>query len=311
MRRRLGELLVGLGVTSAEGVARALAAQEVSHERLGSALVRLGLASPERIDAAVEVQQGAVSPLARRRLGEWLVDLGVVTGSVLERALSVPRRRGEKIGQALVRLGVATEAGIASALRAQRLAASSLGSLMVRTGALGEEQLAYALAFSRRTGRRLGDALVELGQTTGDSVQNALRLQNMVRAGISIATLAVAINVATASGADAATGGQLDVQSSASSSVNMVIPERLTLGIETVTDISDGMELAVIGGQFHQWLTGSSYLDGGTTAVSPNQLMSFSDYGALKIKLMPDENGQMPDVGEVFAGVMTVTISPT
>lgn len=163
---------------------------------------------------------------------------------------------------------------------------------------------------------------------------------------------AVAIVLLGAGGgerANAADSGQLDVTSTASSSVSLVIPERVTFAIETVTEINaetGEVSLAVVGGEFDQFLTGGSYLDGateisiegggddgafelesaagntikfqmvieteeGTQVVSPSQLLSIKDYKSLKIELLPGEDGDLPEPDETFSGVLTITISPT
>ena len=138
--------------------------------------------------------------------------------------------------------------------------------------------------------------------------------------------------------------------SSATSSVSLTIPERVTFAVETVTEINaetGELSLSVVGGEFDQLLTGSSYLDGateiaiegggddgafelesdsgatikfqlvienadGTTqTVSPNQLLTISDYKSLKFELLPGEDGDLPEPNETFSGVLTITIRPT
>ena len=159
-----------------------------------------------------------------------------------------------------------------------------------------------------------------------------------------------AISVSTADHVRAADSGQIDKTSSATSSLSLTIPERVTFAIETVTEInaeSGELSLAVIGGEFDQLLTGSSYLDGATEiaiegggddgafelesdsgnsikfqlvivnadgteqTVSPNELLTIADYRSLKIELLPGEDGDLPEPGETFSGVLTITISPT
>ena len=52
----------------------------------------------------------------RKRLGELLVEAGVIDEAQLQRALAHQRRAGGKLGQALVELGMASEPSIAAAL---------------------------------------------------------------------------------------------------------------------------------------------------------------------------------------------------
>lgn len=54
-----------------------------------------------------------------KKLGELLVERGVITGEQLEHALKVQQEKGGLIGQVIVSLGYATEETIAQAITAQ------------------------------------------------------------------------------------------------------------------------------------------------------------------------------------------------
>jgi len=54
-----------------------------------------------------------------KRIGELLIERGVITTEELEKALAYQRQNGELIGQILIKLGLATEERIAQALTAQ------------------------------------------------------------------------------------------------------------------------------------------------------------------------------------------------
>lgn len=60
-----------------------------------------------------------------KRIGEILVDAGLLTNAQIEEALNVSRRTGARLGRTLVNMGIVTEEGIAQAL-AQQLGISSI-----------------------------------------------------------------------------------------------------------------------------------------------------------------------------------------
>ncbi len=54
-----------------------------------------------------------------KKIGEILVDAGLITGAQLEEALDVSKRTGARLGRTLVNMGIVTEEGIAQALAHQ------------------------------------------------------------------------------------------------------------------------------------------------------------------------------------------------
>jgi hypothetical protein len=70
-----------------------------------------------------------MEPAAKRRLGDIIVDRGLVTPAQLDEALRVQRESGGKLGEVLVELGFLTRVGLAGVITEQwdalRLAANA------------------------------------------------------------------------------------------------------------------------------------------------------------------------------------------
>ena len=58
-------------------------------------------------------------PKIKKRLGQLLVDEGVITEEVMKKALAVQRESGEKLGEVLVNMGVTTNEQIVNAVKEQ------------------------------------------------------------------------------------------------------------------------------------------------------------------------------------------------
>jgi len=343
----IGDLLVELRAISRDVVNRALGIQNETGERFGAILVRLGLIERERLETALSLQTERRSPIRRRRLGEQLIDMGVATSEAIGRAVEHQRETGRKFGEVLLDLGIASEKAITGAIQRQKEEASSLGNLLVRMGVVNETQLAYALKLQGANGGRLGDTLLELGHINDDDLGQALGLQKLIRRGISIALVSTAISAATMGTASAATSGNLGVESSATSTISVVIPERASINIGSVGGAAaSGAEqvVAVEGGQVDMQFEGPSYLKGATTVsatgmgpdgefvlqdasgervgfnltstdspdsngIAPNQNIKLADLGNLNIDFSQggDKTG---GAGNVYFGVVTLMVSP-
>jgi hypothetical protein len=343
----IGDLLVELRATTSDIVARASAIQKDTGERLGAILVRLGLIDQEKLDTALSVQSDLRSPLRRKWLGEHLVDMGVATTDAINKAIEHQKKTGRRLGEALMEPGIASEKAITGAIQKQKEEASSVGNLLVRMGVVNEAQLSYALKVQSNSGGRIGDTLVELGHIDEDALNQALGLQKLVRRGISIALVSAAISAATAGTASAATQGDMSVESSATSTISVVIPERASINIGSGgaggAD-GGGSQIAVEGGQVDMSFNGPSYLKGATTVsatgmgadgefvlqdasgekvgfsltsaddaenggIAPNQNIQLADIGNLSIDF-PQGGDKTGGTGNVYFGVVTLMVSP-
>lgn len=102
----------------------------------------------------------------RKRLGDLLLEAGLLQQDQLQQALQHVTRQGRPLGQALVRLNYMTEAELRPALQAQ---------LLVADGVLPSLLAVRALRLTRQ-GRSLEDALQELGWEPDRFTTNELRL---------------------------------------------------------------------------------------------------------------------------------------
>ncbi len=266
-KRKLGELLIELGVSSAEAISAALGVQRQSNEKLGQILMRDNAIAPGRLGAALEVQSERRSPMRSRRLGEVLIDLGVVSKEAVAHALEVQAGHGRKLGQTLLELGLASEAAISEAIHHQKAEVSSLGHLLIRLGLITETQLAFALKIQSAKGGRLGETIVGLGQVDRETLDQTLNLQRLIRKGVSVALITAAMATAGASVAAASTSGDLAATSSGSATISVIIPERASFDIGPAGGGGDGgsSKIAVEGGQVDMVFQGASYLKGATT----------------------------------------------
>jgi hypothetical protein len=107
----------------------------------------------------------------RRRLGEILLDEGLVTREQVETALraQAEERPGVPIGQLLVEQGAITLRQLGLILDKHRL-----GSALVETNAITEEQLEVALREQRARGLGLGEVLIRLNYVTERQLRQAL-----------------------------------------------------------------------------------------------------------------------------------------
>ncbi len=110
---------------------------------IGDLLVARGSVRPDQVDRAVATQaQGRAATL-----GEILIEQHKVSPEAVQEAVSLQARRGVRIGEILVEAGVVTEQDVAQALEEQRRRRGRrLGEILVSAGALSELALAKALA---------------------------------------------------------------------------------------------------------------------------------------------------------------------
>lgn len=136
-----------------------------------------------------------------RRLGELLVDVNPAIGPLVEEAVDEARRDGRKVGEALVDRGVITAAQrdtFLSFQRHQRGEAPTderfrLGRLLVSKGHITDAQLEEALEGQRASGFPLGELLVANGWISAEVLKSALEMQR----GLVTAALVAALTMAS------------------------------------------------------------------------------------------------------------------
>lgn len=146
-----------------------------------------------------------------RRLGELVKDVNPSRAPLVEQALELAGRTGRRIGEALVEMGVITATERDTLLEFQRHQRGEaptaekfrLGRILVEHGRISDEDLRVALERQRVSGRPLGEELVAQGRITKEDLGLALELQRKLVTGALIAMLALA-NPVTMLSAEAA-----------------------------------------------------------------------------------------------------------
>jgi len=104
-RSAIGQALVDEGVVTEEQLKRAERIQSLLEEpkQLSEVLIELGYASRQAVNQAITKHGGSM------RLGEILIEQGIITAETLEMALNVQNERGLRLGEALIELGAINE----------------------------------------------------------------------------------------------------------------------------------------------------------------------------------------------------------
>lgn len=118
MDMRLGERLVEMGRISKGQLDEALREHARSADSLGVVLVDLGFVTTEEVLEVVIDQRRA--RLGTGRIGDVLVEQGLVTRRDVGRAIAVQRRRGGLLGSLLVEDGCITKSELEEALSEQQ-----------------------------------------------------------------------------------------------------------------------------------------------------------------------------------------------
>jgi len=121
------------------------------------------------------------------RLGERLIDAGLIDQEKLDQALSQQDRFGGYIGETLVALGHISNDLLTSTL-ADTVSTSlidlshkiRLGERLLRAGLINEAQLSLGLREQNRLGGYLGETLIDLGFITPDLLTEALAEESAV-----------------------------------------------------------------------------------------------------------------------------------
>ncbi|MCC6488012.1 MAG: Flp pilus assembly complex ATPase component TadA [Candidatus Hydrogenedentes bacterium] len=114
-RSLVGEALVKEGVITEEQLARAMRIQQLLEQprQLREVLLELGFATKKAITDAVNKHGSGM------RLGDMLVEQGLVSMDALESALTMQKERGLKLGEALIELGAINERTLLQSLATQ------------------------------------------------------------------------------------------------------------------------------------------------------------------------------------------------
>lgn len=190
-RQALGEILVGLRKIDSQQLANALQEQQQLNQKLGDVLVAKGFISQKDLDYALALQQqrDPEGPaLARKKLGDLLLDSGRISTAQLEAALEEQSLTSKKIGEVLIEMGFVSPQELETTLSIQdsfrsratnRLAAPTthdplatlqdppavrFRKLVGREFASAEEALAVTRALEGKDAEAVEAALLQLSQ---------------------------------------------------------------------------------------------------------------------------------------------------
>lgn len=119
----------------------------------------------------------ADKPKEKGRLGDRLVELGVIQQEQLQKAISHQEKFGGRLGDIVTELGFAAKSEVAAALQMQAQK-GRLGEMLVENGAITQEQLESALEFQRKSGGMLGDILMSLRFIEPEALYRQIANQN-------------------------------------------------------------------------------------------------------------------------------------
>jgi hypothetical protein len=181
-RQVLGELLVSMGLCSAQDIENVIQFQrEVREtyrsgvEKLGSILIQQGKVPPPKVDEAVKLQS-----IGRQPFGAILVALGACTADDVMQALDIqqkwrsrPRSPGDRLGEVLVKGGIITEKDLEEPLLEHMREEKPLGRILIDRNICTPEQIIDTLI--QRDFRRQCEFLefVKAGGTVPEKVPQA------------------------------------------------------------------------------------------------------------------------------------------
>jgi hypothetical protein len=110
------------------------------------------------------------------KMGELLLDKGMISMSQLDTALEDQSQNGGRLGPILVSLGYISAQDIDRALPAQPV--SRLGERLIENRVITEKQLQEALEYQKENSGLLGEALVSLGYVKAQDIENNLLIMN-------------------------------------------------------------------------------------------------------------------------------------
>jgi hypothetical protein len=152
-------------------------AQSYGGARRGLFLVPTGLEDIERIYAPISAIRDVVSV---KRLGDILVEKGMATPEMIERALEKQEHlRDDKLGQILIKNRAISDKQLAQGLsRQKQRGGRRIGDILLEQGFIDTVQLDEALeAQASKRGRKLGQIMVDMGYATYKMIGIALAIQ--------------------------------------------------------------------------------------------------------------------------------------
>ncbi|WP_375295545.1 MULTISPECIES: glycosyltransferase family 2 protein [Paenibacillus] len=116
-------------------------------------------------------------PQMQPRLGDLLVNEGLVSEEQLQEAMERQRKYGGRLGDIIAEMGFTDRARIGAIMNRQAQK-GRLGEMLVETGAISQEQLQKALEFQNKSGGLLGDILMSLRFIEPEKLYRHIATQN-------------------------------------------------------------------------------------------------------------------------------------
>lgn len=114
--RKLGEVLLSQGLITEEQLDKATKMQYATGQTLGAALISLKAISAQDLSSILGEQ---IQVDSKKRIGEVLIEQGIITQEQLDEALKQQKSQGKKVGEVLVSLGFISESKLIDILSAQ------------------------------------------------------------------------------------------------------------------------------------------------------------------------------------------------
>ena len=115
-RKKLGEILISQGLITEEQLLIALKEHKRTGISIGTVLVKLGFISDDDLSSVLGQQ---IHLDQKKRIGEVLLEQGLLTEEQLQAGLEEQRKTGMQLGKCLVNLGFISENKLVDVLSAQ------------------------------------------------------------------------------------------------------------------------------------------------------------------------------------------------
>lgn len=116
--KELGDILVEIDLISRTTLERALLKQRETGKNLDDILLEMGVVSADDIKCAVATREG--KSRITKKMGEILVESGLISHSTLEHAIEIQHSSYKPIGMILLEMGVVTQIELAEAQAIQK-----------------------------------------------------------------------------------------------------------------------------------------------------------------------------------------------
>jgi Glycosyltransferases, probably involved in cell wall biogenesis len=208
-RLPLGQILFKATVISKKQLEDALQFQEEHGGTLGSIILDMKMVSADTLNAYLSLQKTMKEAAAiegigdeHLRLGDILVNAGLITPAQLKIALEYQKKHNVRLGDCLVATNIMSDALLKLFLEVQKLldanyvspknahelingllnsSSDNIGTIFLRGGLLSSQQLDYALDRHQKEGGQLGQILIDCGFVNQETLDIILQLQEIGR----------------------------------------------------------------------------------------------------------------------------------